>query len=163
MPDDGHVPEFARSLRSLGAARDAAGEAAHDAIFTPLLDARARAARADGREVIALLRGSTLAERIDRAVAGAAAKGVESPSLARARSATARELLEPLRAALAALDARAGAASDAGPGTIEWSAWLAALRRAFGAADDGCGKLAELLAQPLRPASPSRWFGSRGR
>ena len=39
--------------RSLGAARDEATQAAHDAIFPPLIAARVRASRAEGRDVVA--------------------------------------------------------------------------------------------------------------
>jgi hypothetical protein len=163
MPDETHLPELARSLRSLGAARDAATEAAHDAIFTPLIDARVRAARASGRDVIGLLRGSVLYEQIERGVVAAASAGAEPPAVARARAAAARAMLEPVRAALVVLDERATPASVAGLGTAEWEAWLTGLRRVFGTADDACLKLARLLAVPARIDEPSRWFGPRGR
>jgi hypothetical protein len=164
MPDDeSQLPELARSLRTLGAARDAATEAAHDAIFTPLIDARVRAARATGRDVIALLRGATLYQQIERGVVTAASNGAAPPAVARARAAAAREMLEPVRAALVAVDDRASAASTEGLGTAAWEAWLVELRRVFGAADDACVKLARLLAVPPRLEEPSRWFGPRGR
>ena len=163
MPDETRLPELARSLRSLGSARDAAGEAAHDAIFTPLIEARARAARATGRDVIAPLRGAALYDRIERGVVAAAAAGAEPAAVARARAAAAREMLEPLRAALVELDERALAASVEGPGTVEWETWLSGLRRAFGSADDACARLARLLAVPARLQEPSSWFRSRGR
>ena len=47
MPDRLVLPELARSLRAFGAPRDAAGDAAHDAVFAPLLEARARAELGD--------------------------------------------------------------------------------------------------------------------
>ncbi|NUO95869.1 MAG: hypothetical protein HOQ14_15400, partial [Gemmatimonadaceae bacterium] len=47
MPEPLLLPELARSLRSFGAPRDAAGDAAHEAIFAPLLEARARAELGD--------------------------------------------------------------------------------------------------------------------
>jgi hypothetical protein len=163
MPDDARIPELVRSLRSLGAARDPASQAAHDAIFTPLIDARVRAAQAGEREVVGIFRGAVLAEAIEREVVEAAAAGAEPPALARSRTASARELLEPVRAALLAMDDHAAAASVGGLGTPEWNAWLAQLRRAFGAADDACSHLARLLATPTRSIEPSRWFGTRKR
>ena len=163
MPDETHLPELARSLRSLGAARDAATEAAHDAIFTPLIEARVRAARASGRDVVGLMQGSVLYDQIERGAVAAASAGAEPPAVARARAAAAREMLEPVRAAFILLDERASAASAGGVGTAEWEAWLTGLRRAFGAADDACSRLARLLAVPARLEEPSRWFGSRGR
>ena len=163
MPDDARLPELARSLRSLGAARDPAAEAAHDAIFTPLIDARVRAARASGRDVVGLLRGATLYQQIERAVVSAASTDATPPAVARARAAAAREMLEPLRAATAAVDDRASAASLDGIGTPAWEAWLVEVRRVFVVADDACIKLARLLAAPARLDEPSRWFGPRGR
>jgi hypothetical protein len=163
MPDDGQLPELARSLRSLGAARDPAAEAAHDAIFTPLIDARVRAARASGLAVVGLLRGATLYEQIERGVVSAAAAGATPAAVARARAAAAREMLEPLRAATTAVDDRAAAASADGLGTPAWEAWLTELRRVFLVADEACVKLSRLLAVPARLDEPSRWFGPRGR
>jgi len=163
MPDESRLPELARSLRSLGAARDPAAEAAHDAIFTPLMEARVRAARATGRDIVGLLRGATLYQQIERGVVNAASANAAPPAVARARAAAAREMLEPLRAALAAVDDRASAASLEGLGTPAWEAWLVDLRRVFGAADDACIKLARLLAVSPRVDEPSRWFGPRGR
>ncbi|MEO6526397.1 MAG: hypothetical protein ABIP93_07215 [Gemmatimonadaceae bacterium] len=163
MPDEGRFPELARSLRSLGAARDPASQAAHDAIFGPLIDARVRAANASEREVFGIFRGIILADLIERGVVDAAVAGIEPAALARARAASARDLLEPVRAALAALDDRATPASVAGLGTTEWNAWLTQLRRSFGAADDACSHLARLLAAPTRATEPTGWFGSRKR
>ena len=163
MPDDPRLPELARSLRSLGAARDPAAEAAHDAIFTPLIEARVRAARANGRDIVGLLRGATLYQQIERAVVSAASVGATPPAVARARASAAREMLEPVRTALAAVDDRASAASAGGLGTPAWEAWLVELRRTFGAADDAVIKLARLLAVPAKLDEPSRWFGPRGR
>ncbi|MDB4884087.1 MAG: hypothetical protein JWL95_2853, partial [Gemmatimonadetes bacterium] len=75
MPDDARFPELVRSLRSLGMARDAASQAAHDAIFTPLIDARVRAAHAGERDVVGIFRGVILAEEIERGVVAAAVAG----------------------------------------------------------------------------------------
>jgi hypothetical protein len=161
MPDESQFPELVRSLRTLGAARDPAMQAAHDAIFTPLIEARARAARTDQKNVIDVLRGAALGEQIERLVVGAAVYGAESAAVARARASIARELIEPVRAALDRLDARAAAAYGAAVGSPEWDAWLTELRRVFGTADDACVKLARLLATPARSSEQSRWFESR--
>jgi len=162
MPDDASLPEMARSLRALGASRDRATESAHDAIFTPLLEARVRASRLSGRDVVGALRGATVAEQIERGVVSAAVEGVEQPAVARARASEARELIHTVRDALMALDDRATGARSAGPGTAEWDAWLAALRAVFAAADEACNHLARLLAVPPRVKERSRWFRSRG-
>jgi hypothetical protein len=162
MPDDElPLPELLRSLRTLGAARDAASQAAHDAIFAPLIAARLRASRAEGRDVVRSLHGATLAESIERAAVAAATAGTAQPAMARARSAQARDLLDPLRAALGAVDDRSTAALDAGAGSREWREWLDALRHAFAAADDVCRQLARLLGTPPRDGPPSRWYQRR--
>jgi hypothetical protein len=157
MPDPS-LPELARSLRSLGAARDPATEAAHDAIFAPLIAARVRAARAEGRDVVNSFHGATLLEAIERGVSAAAAVGTDSSAVARARSARARDAIEPLRSALLALDEGAAAASASGAHSPEWSHWIAALRRAFNAADESCRHLARVLAEPPRREGNGRWF-----
>lgn len=160
MPD-ASLPELARSLRSLGAARDPATEAAHDAIFAPLIAARVRAARAEVRDVVHSFHGATLLEAVERGVSGAAMTGIENPAVARARSAAARDAIEPLRVALRALDERGGAASSAGADSPEWQTWIAALRRAFLAADESCSHLARVLAEPPPEEQNGRWFGRR--
>lgn len=161
MPDP-TLPELARSLRSLGAARDPATEAAHDAIFAPLIAARVRAARAEGRDVVHSFHGVVLLEAIERGVTSAASVGTKSAAEARARSAAARDAIEPLRAALLSLDAGAAGASSAGMHSPEWALWIAALRRAFGAADEACGHLARVLAEPPYEEPEPRWFRRRG-
>jgi hypothetical protein len=160
MPD-GELPELARSLRSLGAARDPAMQAAHDAIFPPLIAARVRASRAEGRDVVHAFNGAALAEQIERAVTAAAALGTTQPSVARARSARARDLLAPLQAAFASLDERGREAAAAAPGSEPWAVWVESLRRAFATADEVCGQVARVLAEP--PAEPEErgWFGRR--
>ncbi|HEX7941742.1 MAG TPA: hypothetical protein VF488_08035 [Gemmatimonadaceae bacterium] len=160
MPD-GELPELARSLRSLGAARDPAMQAAHDAIFAPLIAARVRASRAEGRDVVHAFHGASLAEQIERAVTAAATLGTTQPSVARSRSARARDTLGPLRAAFAALDELGRAAAAAPPGSEPWEAWVGSLKRAFAKADEVCGQLAQVLAEP--PAEPEErgWFRRR--
>ncbi|HTK47830.1 MAG TPA: hypothetical protein VL328_07625 [Gemmatimonadaceae bacterium] len=161
--DELPLPELLRSLRTLGAARDAASQAAHDAIFAPLIAARLRASHAEWRDVVRSLHGATLAESIERASVAAATTGTMQPAMARARSARARDLLDPLRDALAALDDRAGAALDAGTESREWRDWLDALRHAFATADDACRQLARLLATPPDEGARLRWYERRRR
>ena len=160
MPD-GSLPELARSLRSLGAARDPATEAAHDAIFAPLIAARVRAAHAEGSDVVHSFHGATLLEAIERGVSGAAMANIENAAVARARSAAARDAIDPLRTALRALDTGAAAASAAGAHSPEWQAWIAALRRAFLAADEACSHLAKVLAEAPEAEENGRWFRRR--
>jgi len=160
MPDPS-LPELVRSLRSLGAARDPATVAAHDAIFAPLIAARVRAARSEGHDVVHSFHGAALLEAIERGATAAAAVGTKTAAEARARSAAARDALEPLRAALRLLDEAAAGASAGGVHSPEWGAWIAALRRAFAAADEACGHLARALAEPLYEEPEPRWFRRR--
>ncbi|MEP6990792.1 MAG: hypothetical protein ABJA80_07690, partial [bacterium] len=132
MADAPQLPELARSLRTLGAAADANGEAAQQAVFLPLLEARTRASGAPVDAVLAALRGDALAARIAAQAADAAVQGIEQPALIRARAAQAAELVEPLRVELLALDDLVPGARDGGEGCERW---VAQLRRAFTAAD----------------------------
>jgi hypothetical protein len=163
MPEPLLLPELARSLRVFGAPRDAADEAAHSAVFAPLLDARARATTGDVEVALSALRGEALGVRIEARVADAAESGESDPARARARGARARELLEPLRRELRALDVLAVKARGVGPTSPEWEAWVAQLRRVFSSADDACRALARLLAEPTETAPARSWFGRLGR
>jgi hypothetical protein len=82
MPEPELLPELARSLRAFGAPRDAAGEAAHSAVFVPLLDARARATTGDAEVALSALRGEALGVRIEARVADAAEAGENDPARA---------------------------------------------------------------------------------
>jgi len=160
MPEAPLLPELARSLRSLGAQRDAATDAAHDAIFLPLLDARASAAGADKETVLAALRGDALATRIEARAVDAAVQGIGQPALARALTAQTSELISPLRAALLALDVKAESGKSDG---AAWDAWVAQLRAVFATADVACQALAKLLAsRDTRTAAPG-WFERHSR
>jgi hypothetical protein len=162
MPERLLLPELARSLRSLGAPRDAAGDAAHDAIFAPLLDARARAELGDVEAALSALRGAPLGTRIAARVAQVAAMGEPDPARARARTARASELIETLLEELAALDALAAPARGGEVDSPAWRTWVAQLRRVFTSADDACRAFARLLAEPSSHAKTARrWFGSR--
>lgn len=149
------LPELARSLRSLGRSMDAATESAHAAIFAPLLDARARATRGDAADALAALRGAALAARVESLARAAASEGQTDPARARARVAAVRELLEPVRDALARLDSLAAAAGRGGPSSADWSLWLDELRHVFATADVACGELAIVLAERVDDAPPS--------
>jgi hypothetical protein len=157
MPES-ELPELARSLRSLGAARDQATQAAHDAIFPPLIAARVRASRAEGRDVVHAFHGATLLEQIERAATAAACVGTTQSSVARARSARARDAIAPLRPAFALLDERGRQAESASTGSEPWEAWIESLRRAFATADDVCGRLARVLAEPPAERDDGNWF-----
>jgi hypothetical protein len=154
MPDAPNLPELARSLRSLGAQRDACAESAHAAIFLPLLDARARAAGKSTNVVLAALRGDALSARIEARAVDAAVQGIEQPARVRAISAQTAELVEPLRGALLGLDELAPAARE---DSVAWDAWVAQLRRVFAIADVACQALTQLLADRSL-AAPPRWF-----
>ena len=155
MPDAPQLPELARSLRSLGVHRGATAEVAHAAIFQPLLEARAHAVGAQMDSVLAALRGDSLSARIEAQAVDAAVQGVEHPAIARALTAQTSELIEPLRAELLALDAAASVARDGADG---WNAWIAQLRRVFGAADVACQALSRLLANRETRSDAPRWF-----
>lgn len=160
MPEPVLLPELARSLRAFGAPRDAAADAANTAIFAPLLDARARAALGDVEAALSALRGEALAVRLQSRVAEAAALGQREPAAARARSARAAELLEPLLAELASLDRLAAKARGGSTDAPAWQEWVAQLRRVFASADDACRALARLLGESAEKQARARhWFG----
>jgi hypothetical protein len=159
MPDSFPLPELARSLRALGASRGEAGDAAHAAVFGPLLDARAMAATTDEEGALSALRGELLAARIRSRVDEAAQANAGDAASGRARASRARELLEPLTRSLVAMDAIAARARGKGGSSPEWGEWVAALRRAFALADDACRGIARLLEEPAATEQPKRWFG----
>ena len=155
MPEARELPELARSLRSFGAVGDDSAETAHCAIFIPLLEARSRAAGAPVEQILRALRGDALSARIEALVVDAAVDGIDQLALARALTAKAGELMEPLRASLLELDAHA---SNAAESDSAWDAWVAQLRRVFAAADVACRDLAHLVAVRATSASRPRWF-----
>lgn len=175
MPETVILPELARSLRAFGAARDPASEAAHAAVFTPLLDARARAAMSGLDGALSAFRGQPLAARIVARSLDAARVGETDPARARARAARAREAVEPLRVELEKLDAlaakvqeREGDSARSPARTDETESarchkWLVQLGHVFRVADDACRALARLLAEPIAPPQPPRWLGPFGR
>ena len=165
MPDEARLPELARSLRTFGAAHGAAAEAAHAAIFGPLLDARALAATRGYEGAMSVFRGQALAARINSRAGEAAREGQVDAARARARVARAREAVEPLGEALRALDTllpapvadpRADAASTA-------TAWTAQLARTFRIADEACVALTRVLAEHDEVVVRRGWFRRLGR
>lgn len=155
MPDGRGLPELARSLRSLGDLADASTQAAHGAIFVPLLEARARATGSSTEAMLSALRGDALSARMEALAVDAAVHGIEQPALARALTARAGELMEPLRASLLHLDVMAPGAREGHQG---WDAWVAQLRLVFAAADIACRELASLVATKETSATAPRWF-----
>lgn len=164
MPEEARLPELARSLRALGAAHGDAAEAAHAAVFGPLLDARARAEAGGLDGAIAVFRGQALAARITARATEAAREGQLDAARARARVARAREALEPLRDALHALDALAATHSaDAVWSTSSAAAWTAQLARVFRLADEACAAVTRLLAEHDEVPARRSWLGRFGR
>jgi hypothetical protein len=159
MPEPLLLPELARSLRSFGAPRDDASEAAHAAIFAPLLDARARAGLGDVEAALSALRGESLAVRIGARVSETAAAGQVDPARGRARAARACEMIEPLVRELGVLDTLAAKARGGSAESAAWNAWVEQLRRVFASADDACRAVASLLSARGDDVAPSRrWF-----
>lgn len=155
------LPELGRSLRSLGSTREPCAEHAHAAVFGPLLDARAVAAEAaTSAELLHAFRGRPIAARMERLVTEAAQAGVREPAVARARAARAMELMEPVLAALAELDARASELKHPSIRIDEYSPFVAQLRSVFAAADAACGHLAQVLAE--QSAQPEKGWRRRG-
>ena len=148
MADSRQLPELARSLRTLGVQSDAAGDAAHAAIFQPLLDARARAVGAGPDIILAALRGDALSARIEALAVDAAVQGLVQPAQVRAVTAQTGEAVEPLRDELLALDAAAAGALEPGAG---WDAWVMQLRKVFTTADVVCESLTRLIAAHAPP------------
>jgi hypothetical protein len=165
MPEEARLPELARSLRTFGAAHGAAAEAAHSAIFGPLLDARALAATRGFEDAVTVFRGQALAARIVARAAEAAREGEADAARARARVARAREALEPLRNALSALDTMLPSpVADVGDDSATAAAaWTAHLARTFRIADEACVALARVLAEREEVVVRRGWFGRFGR
>ena len=160
MPDEARLPELARSLRALGASHGDAADAAHAAVFGPLLDARARAETGGLDGAIVVFRGQALSARIAARATEAARVGELDAARARARAARAREALDQLRDALQALDALTPAhATDVATSSSAAAAWTSQLARVFRLADEACVSLTRVLAE--REDLPARrgWLG----
>ena len=158
MIDPLELPESARSLRTLGTPRDPASASAHDAIFPPLL--AARAAAMDVQLALSSFVGETLATTIESRASAAAEGRATDPAQARARSAQAIECLELLRAELLQLDRLGQDARDRIADADRWERWISQLRRVFAEADRACGRLSTVFADAAAVRSPPRrWFG----
>lgn len=139
MPDplDFRLPELTRDLRGLGA--PGAPGSDHDALFGPWLAARRAAAHAAAwPERLAAFDPPTLAASLSEAIAVLArARFPRRAPDRRALTAELEERAAPLARAIAALAPAAAvvrAASDTDR-PAAWTAWVAALREAFVAAD----------------------------
>lgn len=158
MPEPIALPEIARSLRALGTPRDMASESAHDAIFPPLL--AARAASTSVTLALASFAGDALATTIESRASAAAQVRATYPAQARARSALAMECLEQLRIELRRLDRVGQDARGEHVNGAPWEHWVAQLRRVFIEADRACGRLSTVLADASATRPPTRrWFG----
>jgi hypothetical protein len=165
MPDEARLPELARSLRTFGAAHGAAAEAAHAAIFGPLLDARALAATRGFEGAMSAFRGQALAARIISRAGDAARENQADAARARARVARAREALEPLGEALRTLDTLLPASGGDARGDTMLAAtkWMAQLARTFRIADEACVALTRVLAEHDDAVVRSGWLRRLGR
>lgn len=141
-------PEFARSLRALGAS-DAAEQAAHDRWFGPLLRARRSIEGvSDPLRQAALLDADALGAELARALVELAVQrtGGDGPR-ARAVEAALEDDTIAVRAALARLALTAGllqgSAADSRLG--DWRAWVQAVRALFRAMDDAWPAIARTL------------------
>lgn len=153
------LPELVRSLRMLGIDHDPCTKSAHDAVFGPLLDARARAGAHSVEKALAAFKGASLIARIEALAATAATSGITNAATARSRTAHAEDALRELRNAAEQLDAEAVHARDGGD---EWDAWLAQLRRFFATADHACEALARVFAMPVASDPARSWFRRAG-
>ena len=159
MPEHPHLPELTRSLRSLGASGGACMDEAHEAIFAPLLEARAAAMRASVGGTVDAMNGHAIVQRIESAVIAAATRGITNPPRERALSARALDATESVRRSLLALDELAAvAATDAG-----WNDWVDQLRRVFSAADVSCRALVAVLEERDVKDAPPRWYARNTR
>lgn len=159
------LPELTRAMRALGARRTAAAGADRDAdrFFAPLLEARRRASMApagtdDAAEALEAFRGARLAAALEKTAAEYAAEAhAQHPSARRALEARLGDELEPLLAALVALDEAAEALhrrAGEPPRVGAWRAWVARLRIVFERADEAWPRLAAELARVPRAAAP---------
>lgn len=136
----GELPELTRTLRALGSPRRSGG-AAQQQFFSPLLEARRRAAST--RDVDAVVRafdGAALARALERQLEAIARGWPDDRTAARrALRAEIQERTREYRAALALLDERSAellAASNTDQERLAaWRAWTTQLAAAFQAAD----------------------------
>jgi len=159
MPDEFvGLPELTLSLRSLGSSR--AGASAEQAqFFSPLLDARKRAASAKSTsEVVGAFSVARLGAALEETLrALAATRFPDRPPARRAFEAELVDDAQPLYAALRALrDAMPAAATAISDES--WQRWLAALRAVFESADRTWRAMEAALGRvpPTRKTGESR-------
>ena len=132
------LAEQTLALRAFGSPRAGAG-AEHDRFFAPLLDARRGAERAGSAlERVAAFDAPVMTRRLGDALAAFAAERFpESPPDRRALEAELRDLVEPVFARLASLDAAGRAVREGGDDVrfARWRDWAVAVRELFAAAD----------------------------
>ncbi len=160
MPEAFALPEFTRSLRALAVPSEAG--AGQDRILAPLIAARAAAHRVQTPEAQVTAFDAGRLERAWReAIAALAAeRHRRSEPDRRALQAHVEELAAPVWAALHRVR-DAGAAVRAAPANARreaWDAWVASLRRLFGAADDWWRAAAPVLGDAPRKR---RWWRRR--
>lgn len=158
MPDDfAGLPELTLSLRSLGSGRSKA-TAEQGRFFTPLLEARRRAAGATSiSDVLAAFSVARLGSALEETLRAFAAE--RFPDRAPARRAFEAELVDgahPLFAALRVL--RDSSPPANAPVSKEaWRRWLDALRATFESADRAWRAIdASLGRVPLGPKAASK-------
>jgi hypothetical protein len=152
------LPEFTRSLRAL--AVPSAPGSDHDRIFAPLIQARAAAHKVHAMEAQLAAFDATRLERSWRETIAQLAKERQPRSAPdrRALQAELEELGAPAWAALARLQAAAGAARTAAADGRRpaWDRWVLAVQRLFEAVDDWWREAEPVLAASRR-ARPSFW------
>ena len=157
------LPELTRALRGIGARRGVPG-GDHDRFFRALLDARARAERADGVAVqLAAFGAPTLRRALEQTIDDFA--GARFPASPPDRRALQAELLELAEALLLHLDRIEGAAarvegSEPAARLTAWRLWAEEIRTLFEVAD--CCWLSLLPAldaagEPPPPAPARSW------
>lgn len=132
------LPELTRALRAVGSRRGAPG-GEHDRFFGALLDARARAERAEGWAVQLAAFGAPVLRRSLEQVLDdfAVARHPASAPDRRALQAELLELAEALLAHLDRLDRAAARVQAAEPAVrlVAWRAWVQEVRTLFEVAD----------------------------
>lgn len=165
MPDEfAGLPELTLSLRSLGSGRGrlsgrvAAGGEEQASFFSPLLEARRRAASArSATEAISAFNVARLGASLDETMRALATQRFPArPPARRAFEAALADAAQPLYAALRQLRERTPLPEDAEK-PERWRIWLDALRATFEAADRVWGSVDALLAeQPPQTGRSSR-------
>lgn len=157
--DFGELPELTRGLRALGSVRR--GGPAQSLFFTPLLDARRRAA--DARTPHARLKAFNareLASALDKAIERIVAEWPDARTAARrALRAELVERVQPYNRALSVMEQRAATIPQSGEDLSAWRSWTAALVDVFTIADRTWLSLRMVVEALPRPGMPRRGQG----